>query len=125
MHKPKGFYLWLIGVSMLLPVLEFIVFSIVYGTFIEYAAKISAYYLPIGIISAAFLLYLMMSTRNRKAKKYIFRGYILSLIVNITISVLLRGLPYWFVANIVGGLIILGGTFIAYLTKPKSSPFYI
>ena len=125
MHKPKGFYLWLVAVSLLLPLMEFVVFAIVYGTFMEQAIQISTCYIPISMVSGALLLYLMMSTTNKKGKKHIFGWYIASLIVTIIVSILLKDLSHWFVANLIGGVIILGMTFFAYATKPRTSSFHV
>ena len=125
MYRPKGFYFWLIGLSLLLPLMELIVFSIIYNSFIELAARISACYIPISIISGIFLLYLMMSTSNKSGKKYVFCGYIISMCVTIAVSVFLKNIPQWIVANFIGGVILIGGTLLAYITNPRNNPFYI
>lgn len=125
MHKPKNFYLWLVSLSLILPLTELVIFSIIYESLSEMVIGISASYLPISIISGEFLLYLMMNTRNKSAKKYVFLGYVISVFLTILISVIFQGLPTWVVSNIIGGLILLGGTFLAYLTKPKTTVFYI
>lgn len=125
MHKPKGFYFWLVSVSFLLPLLEFVAFAIIYNNFIELAIEISLCYIPIGIISGTFLLNLMMSTGNKTGKKHIFCGYIISLIITLVISIVLKESSHLFVANIFGAIILLGGTFLAYITKPRKNPFYI
>lgn len=125
MHKPKNFYLWLVSLSLILPLTELVIFSIIYESLSEMVIGISASYLPISIISGEFLLYLMMNTRNKSAKKYVFLGYVISVFVTILISVIFQSLPTWVVSNIIGGLILLGGTFLAYLTKPKTTVFYI
>jgi len=125
LQKPRGFYLWLALVSMLLPFVEFIAFSIIYDTFIELAVEISMCYIPIGVISGAFALYLMMSTRYKTGKKYIFCGYIISIALTLTISVMLKESSHLLVANILGAAVLLGGTFLAYITKPRKRAFYI
>lgn len=124
MHKPKNFYWWLLSLSLVLPALELIVFSIINNGLSGLSLIVSASYIPVSIVSGGFFLYLMMSTKGRPAKRYLLLGYIVSIFATIAVSVLLQKLPSWVVSNLIGGLILMGGTFLSYLTRPRNNSFY-
>ncbi len=112
----KPFYLWVIPLTIIWPVLQIAIFIIRFGNIKSELISESSVFLPMGLISAIVLIFLINKAKRRRTKISAGVGYLIMAPIAF-IGSLMSGLllPPLIGTLIYGGLPLIFGTIVGYV----------
>ena len=114
MVKNRVSYAWLIPAAILFPLLQIAIFYTRFSNVSKEAMMSSLIFIPIGVVGAGLLIFLLNKEISEKRKRFTIIGFIIAVPVSIGCS-LFSGLLLAGIGTIIAGVLpLIIGTYMGY-----------